>query len=132
MLSPFMPSFEPTSMPAAPQQPVFVNQSQSSETTPPQLDDHEITRTVPVLQWFIDQYKSYLGGYTCLAIELAIADQAEAMRRHHYFQYSNGTIQSVSIVPARADFTVRFESYVNYERFLVSKDMQYVQYSFNQ
>lgn len=95
------------------------------------MTDFELTRTMPVLQSFMEDYKAYLEGYSCLAIELLITDPAEAMRRHSYLQYSNGSLSSCTLVPPRVDFTVRFSSYANFEHFLMTRDLQYVHYSFH-
>ena len=112
--------------------PVLSKLEPKTVTTASPLSDSEMTRALPVLQSFLEQYKSYLKVYNCFNVQLTVADDGEeTKRRHCYFQYSDElSIRVLAIEPAAVHFTVHFSSYANFEDFLVSRDLQYLQYSF--
>lgn len=138
MISPLMPDLAAAvqQMPGGSQQqekeaPVLSKLEPKTVTTASPLSDSEMTRALPVLQSFLEQYKSYLKVYNCFNVQLTVADEEECKKRHCYFQYSDElSIRPLAIEPAAVHFTVHFSSYANFEHFLVSRDLQYLQYSF--
>ncbi|KAI2805109.1 hypothetical protein BLOT_004100, partial [Blomia tropicalis] len=126
MLGPMTPSTSPATS----------NTQMKSETEthiePSQLSESEVKQTIPVMEWFIDQYKTYIRRYKQLSIQLIIDDDNSIdRRRRQYMLYNGSTIECLSIKPSHVDLTVRFISYRNYEQFIVTKDVQFVQYSFS-
>lgn len=102
----------------------------SPVATPKRRNSRPIDGIVPVLQFFVDQYKKNLAGYPEFNLKMAIKNGSHE-EFEYYFRCSQGIVQPSPIIPKQYLLKIEFASEENFETFLVTKDVKYCSYSFS-